>query len=74
MITVTSSVLLLVPYEATFEMGLKSKLWNIGKNCLLMICCIDMMVNFTTGQVSSVFTVPRIRRGVKLFEPVRGST
>ncbi|XP_017766080.1 PREDICTED: potassium/sodium hyperpolarization-activated cyclic nucleotide-gated channel 2-like [Eufriesea mexicana] len=49
MIFVITSLLMLVPYQATFEMGKKSKIWNISKNFLLLICCGDIMVNLMTG-------------------------
>ncbi|XP_076766950.1 potassium/sodium hyperpolarization-activated cyclic nucleotide-gated channel 1 [Xylocopa sonorina] len=49
MVFVITNLLMVVPYQATFEMVNKSKMWNIGKNILLAICCLDILVNFTTG-------------------------
>lgn len=54
MIFVITSLLMLVPYQATFELGKMSKIWNISKNFLLLVCCGDIMVNLMTGQVSRV--------------------
>ncbi|XP_003491317.1 potassium/sodium hyperpolarization-activated cyclic nucleotide-gated channel 2-like [Bombus impatiens] len=49
MIFVITSVLLLVPYQAAFEMEKKSSIWNLSKNFLLFICCGDVVVNLRTG-------------------------
>ncbi|XP_017892511.1 potassium/sodium hyperpolarization-activated cyclic nucleotide-gated channel 1-like [Ceratina calcarata] len=49
MIFVITCVLLLVPYLAAFEMENKSRMWNISKNFLLLICCGDIFINLLTG-------------------------
>nr|XP_034195548.1 potassium/sodium hyperpolarization-activated cyclic nucleotide-gated channel 2-like isoform X2 [Osmia lignaria] len=49
MIFMMTSVLILVPYQATFEMIRKSKAWIASKNFLLVFCCADIVVNFMTG-------------------------
>ncbi|KOC66239.1 Potassium/sodium hyperpolarization-activated cyclic nucleotide-gated channel 4 [Habropoda laboriosa] len=51
MVFLITSLLMLVPYQATFEMGKKSRIWNTSKNILLLVCCSDIVVNCMTGQV-----------------------
>lgn len=52
MIFVITTLLIVVPYQSSFEMGHKLQMWHISKNFLLFICCMDIVVNFRTGQVS----------------------
>ncbi|XP_003703387.1 potassium/sodium hyperpolarization-activated cyclic nucleotide-gated channel 4 [Megachile rotundata] len=49
MIFMITSLLLLVPYQATFEMIRKSEAWIASKNFLLLLCCVDIVINFFTG-------------------------
>ncbi|XP_054007022.1 potassium/sodium hyperpolarization-activated cyclic nucleotide-gated channel 2-like [Hylaeus anthracinus] len=49
MIFVITTVLVLVPYQSAFEMIMRSLAWSVVKNFLLLMCCLDMVVNFRTG-------------------------
>lgn len=71
MIFVITSVLLLVPYQAAFEMEKKSSIWNLSKNFLLLICCGDVVVNLRTGQVSRACACSEFRRDVTAGKLVR---
>ncbi|KOX76932.1 Potassium/sodium hyperpolarization-activated cyclic nucleotide-gated channel 2 [Melipona quadrifasciata] len=55
MIFVITTILIFVPYQSSFEMEHKSPMWHISKNFLLFICCMDIVVNFRTGQVSRAY-------------------
>ncbi|XP_078052317.1 potassium/sodium hyperpolarization-activated cyclic nucleotide-gated channel 1 [Augochlora pura] len=49
MISVMTIMMVLVPYQAAFELVRYHDSWIISKNCLLVICCLDMIVKFKTG-------------------------
>ncbi|XP_076178999.1 potassium/sodium hyperpolarization-activated cyclic nucleotide-gated channel 1 [Ptiloglossa arizonensis] len=49
MIYAMTTLLVLVPYQAAFEMIERFWIWSIVKNFLLFLCCLDMVVNFRTG-------------------------
>ncbi|XP_043256106.1 potassium/sodium hyperpolarization-activated cyclic nucleotide-gated channel 1-like [Colletes gigas] len=71
MIFAMTVVLILVPYQSAFELVRRSLAWSIMKNFLLLLCCLDMVVNFRTGyldkEAHAVILEPRkiIRRYVK---------
>ncbi|XP_012525099.3 potassium/sodium hyperpolarization-activated cyclic nucleotide-gated channel 1-like [Monomorium pharaonis] len=42
-------LLLTVPYQAAFQINMRLPYWTVCKNLLLSLCCVDIIVNFTTG-------------------------
>ncbi|XP_014475051.1 PREDICTED: potassium/sodium hyperpolarization-activated cyclic nucleotide-gated channel 2-like [Dinoponera quadriceps] len=47
------SLFLAVPYQAVFEIEERLLYWTILKNCLLVVCCTDVAVNFFTGYLDN---------------------
>ncbi|XP_076231414.1 potassium/sodium hyperpolarization-activated cyclic nucleotide-gated channel 1 [Calliopsis andreniformis] len=51
MVFVMITLLVLVPHQVAFQMIMRPRSWIIAKNSLLLICCLDIVVNLTTGYV-----------------------
>lgn len=50
MILTMIGMMLLVPYQAAFDMTRgNSWEWTLAKNFLLSLCCADILVNFMSG-------------------------
>lgn len=50
MILTMIGMMLFVPYQAAFDMDRSDVYhWTIAKNFFLVLCCIDILINFMTG-------------------------
>ncbi|XP_066603419.1 potassium/sodium hyperpolarization-activated cyclic nucleotide-gated channel 1-like [Prorops nasuta] len=49
MIAVLTTIMVIFPLQAAFDMHRRSYRWTVSKNILLLICCGDIVVNLMTG-------------------------